>query len=269
MDMASMLARDTNEQMERRWRNARDIWLREPDSARGQTAAQMLDLLDEERARRSLPGAIAAFLESFPLGFQDTKFLKEERNDKVAASELALSLLTPAAFKNAEGTGPKLLINDIKRVINETNLIQGSFEKPKFIDALQDPKNSAALLTELCLLLHGDGDAPTRLEAFSDYLHSLGLRKWTYGTYFLFLVDPGNCIYVKPESLKKAAEKAIFDIGYDPAPTAKGYRRILEFARWIEARLRQEDLPELAPRDLIDIQSFAWFIAPTGKFAKE
>jgi len=67
----------------------------------------------------------------------------------------------------------------------------------------------------------------------------------------------------------KAAEKAIFDLGYEPAPTAKGYRRILEFARWIEARLRQEGLPELAPRDLIDIQSFIWFIAPTGRFAKE
>jgi hypothetical protein len=229
----------------------------------------MLDLIDAERARRSLPGAIADFLEKFPLGFRDPRFLKEERDDKVAASELACSLLTPTAFESAQATGPTLLIHDIKRVINETNLIQGSFEKPKFIDALQDPKNSAALLPALGLLMHGDGDAPTRLEAFSDYLHSLGLRKWTYGTYFLFLANPSNCIYVKPESLKKAAEKAIFDLGYDPAPTAQGYRRILDFAHWIEARLRQENLPELAPRDLIDIQSFIWFIAPTGKFAKE
>ena len=269
MDTASILARNTKDQLEKRWRNARDLWLREPDSTRGQKAAEMLDLLDAERARRSLPGAIAAFLEKFPLGFQDPKFLKEERDDKVAASELASSLLTPTAFETAQATGPLLLINDIKRVISATNLIQGSFEKPKFIDALRDPKNSATFLRALGSLLHGDGDAPARLEAFSDYLHNLGLRKWTYGTYFLFLADPDNCIYVKPESLKKAAEKAIFDLGYDPAPTAQGYLRILEFSRWIEARLQQEKHAELAPRDLIDIQSFIWFMAPTGKFAKE
>ena len=269
METASTLAQDTNGQLERRWRNAKDLWLKEPDSSRGQKAAQMLDLIDVERARRSLPGAIAAFLDKFPLGFQDPRFLREERDDKVSASELACSLLTIAAFESAQINGPALLISDIKRVINQTNLIQGSFEKPKFIDALQDPNNSTTFLRALRLLLHGDQDAPARLEAFSDYLHNLGLRKWTYGTYFLFLADPNNCIYVKPESLKKAAEKAIFDLGYDPAPTAQGYRRILEFARWIEARLRQENRPELAPRDLIDTQSFIWFIAPTGKFAKD
>ena len=269
MEPASMLTRETNDQLERRRRNAMDLWLKEPDSTRGQKAAEMLDLLDAERARRSLPGAITAFLEKFPMGFKDPRFLKEERNDKVAASELTRSLLTTTAFEKAQATGPASLINNVKRIINTTNLIQGRFEKPKFIDALQNPKNSTALIHALSLLLHGDDDAPTRLEVFSDSLHTLGLRKWTYGSYFLFLADPDNCIYVKPESLKKAAEKAIFDLGYDPAPTAQGYLRILEFSRWIEARLRHESRPELAPKDLIDIQSFIWFIAPTGKFAKE
>lgn len=257
---------DSKETLERRWRNAKAIWLREPDSDRGKKAARIMDQVELERERRSIRGAITSFLEKFPRGFDDDLYRKQERDDKVEASELAASLLSNAAFDREDVAG---LAEAVKRVISKTNLIQGSFEKPKFIDALQDPKNTSVFLAQLRNLLHGNEDAPTRLESFSDYLQTLGLRKWTYGTYFLFLADPHNNIFVKPESLKKAADRAVFDVGYSPAPTAHGYARILEFSRWIESRLRNTARPELAPKDLIDVQSFIWFIAPTGKFAKD
>ena len=244
-------------------------WKRDPDSTYGRRAADLLDLIDAERARRSLPGAMVAFLERFPEGFSDAAYLREERSDKVAASALAQGALTQAAFAAAETGDPLPLLQAVKGIVNATNLIQGSFEKPKLFDAMLDPANAKTFVHALGALLHGAGEPPARLEAFSDYLHTLGLRKWTYGTYFLFLAAPEQCFFVKPESLKKAAEKAVFNLDYESAPTAIGYARILEFANWIRARLLRENSEALAPRDMIDIQSFIWFVAPTGKFAKD
>lgn len=268
VDLAEAIAKEPNASLEQRWRNAKALLIREPDSPKGIRAAQLMDLIDAERARRSLPGAIEAFLEEFPRGFEDDRYMKQERDDKVDASKAAKSSLEPQAFEAALEGDPMPLLLEVKRIVNMTNLIQGSFEKPKLFDAMLDPQHALGFTRALNALLHGRGDAPERLEEFSDYLHSLGLRKWTYGTYFLFLHKPDNCIFVKPESLKKAADKAVFDIQYDAAPTANGYRRILEFARWVEARLVREQIPPLVPKDLIDVQSFVWFMAPTGKFAR-
>lgn len=265
MELELDLEYESKEKLEKRWRNAKTVWLREPGSALGQKAAGVMELIEQERERRSIPGAISAFLETFPHGFDDALYRKQERDDKVEASQLARSLLSIASFDGQENDE---LVAAVKTVINKTNLIQGSFEKPKFLDALQDPQNTPTFLAQIRRLLHGDADASSRLASFSDYLHTLGLRKWTYGTYLLFLMEPESNLFVKPESLKKAADRAVFDLGYDPAPTAAGYVRILEFGRWIEARLRNSGRPELAPKDLIDIQSFIWFMAPTGKFAK-
>lgn len=263
-----MLSRDTDTQLETRRRNAMAIWTKEPDSDRGKRAGQMLDDIDLERARRSLPGAIASFLDEFPKGFHDAGYLYEERTDKLAASEAAINALSMDAFASAFSGDHMPLAREVKRVVNMTNLIQGGFEKPKFVDALLDPANTQDFLRAIQSLIHGLGEPPERLESFSEYLQGLGLRKWTYGTYFLFLTDPANCIYVKPDSMNKAARTAVFDIGYDPAPSATGYRRILEFAHWIESKLRLESNSDLWPEDLIDVQSFIWFMAPTGKFAK-
>jgi hypothetical protein len=260
------LSRDSNEQLGVRWRNAMVVWRREPETPLGKRAAVLLDEIDTERARRSLPGAIEAFIGTFPEGFGDAEFLAQERNDKVKASDFVRDALAEAAF--AEPVDYPVVAQNIKRAIGMTNLVQGSFEVPKFNDALKDPANTTAFVDEVGRLLHGSGEAPERLEEFSAFLHSIGLRKWTYGSYLLFLSDPKNCIFVKPESIQKAAETAVFDLHYDPEPTARGYRRILEFAKWIGDHLRRTGKPKLVPEDMIDIQSFIWFVAPTGKWAK-
>lgn len=269
MDLERKLATETDAQLEQRRRNAKAICDSAPGTPKAKEAERVWGLVDAELDRRCLPGNIASFREKYPLGFNDALFRKQERNDKVEASNECIRELSAEAFQGIDnGSDPIMLVGHVKRIVNMTNLIQGSFEKPKLIDAISNPENSRAFLKSLGDLLHGPGDAPDRLERFSDYMHTLGLRKWTYGTYFLFLMHPDKYIFVKPEGIKKAINIAKYPIKYDPIPSADLYRGILSFAKKIESKLRDEGVESLNPKDMIDTQSFIWHMAPTGKYAK-
>lgn len=94
------------------------------------------------------------------------------------------------------------------------------------------------------------------------------LKKWTYATYFLFLSDTANCMFVKPDGLKRAIEITRYPMEYEATPSAAHYRDILAFAKWLKAKLEQHGSEALKPEDMIDVQSFIWHMAPTGKFAE-
>ena len=66
-------------------------------------------------------------------------------------------------------------------------------------------------------------------------------------------------MFVEPEGMKKSIQKARYPLEYQPHPTGELYAEILIFAEWLKARLA-----ELKPRDMIDVQSFIWHMAPTG-----
>jgi hypothetical protein len=165
------------------------------------------------------------------------------------------------------GGSPDVLVAHIRKLVQMTNLIQGSFEKPKLLDAISDPKYTRGFLAGLDDLLHGPGNASARLERFSGVLAGMDLRKWTYASYFLFLSDPVNCMYVKPEGLKRAIEITRYPLEYDSAPSAALYAAILDFAKWLKIKLEQHGSAALKPEDMIDVQSFIWHMAPTGKHA--
>lgn len=265
MDLTNLSRAD----LQKMRRHAHEMMKKQPGSHDALRAEKRLAQIDEEQARRSIPGNIESFLVKFPLGFEDLAYIKAERKDKADASVACLKELSPEAFLAAkEGGDPAALIDAVKRIVSMTNLIQGSFEKPKLFDAIRDERNSAAFLAALEDLMRGPGDAPDRLERFSAYMHTLGLRKWTYGTYFLFLSDPDNCMFVKPEGIKEALEIAAYPLTYHSTPTAVLYRQIMEFARWVEAKLLDTKDEYLVPKGMIDVQSFIWHMAPTGKWAK-
>jgi hypothetical protein len=269
MDLETKLTTETDAQLEQRRRNAKYICDNSPGTPKAKEAERIWGLIDAILDGRCLPGSIKSFREAYPGGFDDELFIKQERKDKVEASKECIRALSLKSFQELEtGSDPMVLIGQVKRIVNMTNLIQGSFEKPKLIDAISKPENTREFLKSLEDLLHGPGDAPDRLERFSDHMHTLGLRKWTYGTYFLFLMHPENYIFVKPEGIKKALDMAKHPIRYDPVPTASLYREILAFANKIESKLRAQGEESLNPKDMIDTQSFIWHMAPTGKHSR-
>ena len=67
-------------------------------------------------------------------------------------------------------------------------------------------------------------------------------------------------MFVKPKITKKTAELCGWNIRYQTKPNWVTYKAIIELSKYIFS-----ELSDLNPRDMIDIQSFLWFIEPGKK----
>jgi hypothetical protein len=72
-------------------------------------------------------------------------------------------------------------------------------------------------------------------------------------TVFGFLGKPETHFYFKPQVTRAAAEAYEVELPYRSRPDADVYAGVRAFARRV-----QSDLRDLAPRDMIDVQSFLW-----------
>ena len=76
---------------------------------------------------------------------------------------------------------------------------------------------------------------------------------WPIVTVFPFIAQPSRHIFFKPTVVKKAAVEYGYALPYESRPSWRVYSALLGFAE----RVRQ-DLEDMAPRDMIDLQSFMW-----------
>ena len=74
-------------------------------------------------------------------------------------------------------------------------------------------------------------------------------------TVFGAIARPRVHLFVKPLTIRRAAEAYGFDLRYDSTPGWETYSSLLELARVVRA-----DLADLRPRDQIDVQSFLWVL---------
>lgn len=226
-------------------------------------ASEVLDALDKELERRYLPGMTQTFLEQNPDGFYGEKHKLEERDYKEEAVAVCQKQLNKDEFRALlDSSSYEELIARAAKVINQTTFIQGSFEKPKFLDAIR--KSPEIFFPALYDVLWSDDDIPKRFGRFIQRMEELGLNKWTYVTYFPFLMDPDNNMFVKPEMLKKSLDKSQYPLEYESTPSVELYLGIIEFSHWLKGKIAS-----LKPRDLIDIHSFMWHMGPTGKWSEE
>ena len=206
---------------------------------------------------RSLPDSIQYFLEQFPDGFHGPRFHEEERDYKEKAHNLALEL-----FNNNEATAlfEQRAYEEITaralRVSNATNLIFPN-EKMALKDGLRDPQAQKQFARSLIALLHGSGKFSSRFEKFAGILGDIGAARWTTATYFPFVLFPKEFMFVKPTVTQNAAAVCRFEISYRPQVNWATYERVLRFSDHL-----RDQLAPLRPRDMIDVQSFMWCIAP-------
>lgn len=206
---------------------------------------------------QSLPESIERFLDQFPQGFYGDRFTEEERNYKVRAHQLAQELLSKselARLLSANDFGE--VCRHALRVSNATNLIFPN-EKMALKDGLDLPSNQQAFATALFNLLYEDEDLKPRFERYADILEGIGAAKWTIATYFLFIIYPEKYVFLKPTVTQNAADISGFEINYRPTLNWHTYTSVLAFANYLKA-----ELAGLSPRDMIDVQSFMWCIAP-------
>ncbi len=206
---------------------------------------------------QSLPQSILFFLEQFPEGFYGEKFKEHEREYKDKAHDLAQELLGQEAFDSLlESEDYAEIAKRALKIVNATNLIFPN-EKMSLKDGLAEPSAQKEFGVALYSLLYGDGILEQRFVAFAKVLENIDAAKWTTATYFLFIVDPSKFMFVKPTITQYSSELCGFEINYKPQLNWLTYKSVLSFSEYLFS-----EISELKPRDMIDVQSFMWCIAP-------
>ena len=229
------------------------------------TVAAVVERTRKREARRTnVPAPAGAlrcrrkFLRFFPEGFRDETYIDWERDYKVQAHERWNERLEAEAFRSLLERGRyQDIAEHAVRVESRTNLLF-SFEKMALRDAVRSPAGARRFATGLYDFLHGAGEPREKFERWVEMVASLPRRQtrvltWPLLTVFGFIAQPDRHIFLKPNVTRLAAREYGFDFVYASRPAWDVYASLLAFA----AQVRR-DVRDLAPRDMIDIQSFIW-----------
>jgi hypothetical protein len=198
------------------------------------------------------------FLRFFPGGFEDETYLEWERDYKWEAHERWEESLGRARLRSLlEAKRFSEIATRAVQIEARTNLLF-SFEKMALRDAVK-PTSGARLFSEgLFAFLYGSGGDERRFENWCVTVAELPRRQtrvltWPIVTVFGFLAQPDRHIFLKPNVTKIAAREYGFEFLYASRPHWKTYASLLAFANKV-----RDDLRDLRPRDMIDLQSFIW-----------
>jgi hypothetical protein len=211
--------------------------------------------LDPERLKsyKTLVELKKRFLGQFPGGFRGSSYQVTERDYKVEAHQLATTLFTRSGFERSIASNNHAEIcENAKRAVQATNLVFPN-EKIKFRDGLKSERARVRFAQSLYDLLFDERSLEPRFANFCQALEEMDADKWTLATYFLFIFKPEEYMFMKPLVTIRAAEICAFELNYNPQPNWFTYRKLLMFAQHLKNELR-----DLEPRDMIDVQSFIW-----------
>jgi len=226
---------------------------------KGRTAHKTAPAAPAPRLTRS--GAAKArrkFLAFFPGGFADAAYIETERDYKSNAhrrwQEVLARPLFAARLKRGDYAG---IARDAIAIEGRTNLLF-SFEKMALRDAVKSAAGAEAFAKGLYDFLHGAGTPDARFERWCRVLDGLPRRQtrvltWPVATVFGFIAEPQTHFYVKPNVTRAAAAAYGYPLDYQSRPNAPTYAGMLAFAETV-----RRDMAKLAPRDMIDLQSFIW-----------
>lgn len=214
----------------------------------------------KQRLPQSKSRCIKKFLYYFPGGFRDEKYIDWERNYKWLAHVEWLEGLNKEQYQSLIKSGDhKEIVGHTIRLESKTNLLF-SFEKMALRDAVREKSGAKDFAEGLFDYVYGKGPMQKRFEFFTETLSGLPRKQtkvlsWPLQTVFGFIANPQEQIFLKPKVTKTAAEKYGFDFEYQSRPNWTTYRSLLQFAKEI-----RNDIADLEPKDLIDIQSFIWVL---------
>lgn len=210
---------------------------------------------------RSAKGALKSrrkFLRFFPKGFYDPKYVDWERGYKWEAHERWEETLDRDTHRRliADGQFAEVARRAVT-IESRTNLLF-SFEKMALRDAIKPAAGAKAFAEGLFDFLYGRASLENRFEEWCSVVADLPRRQtrvltWPLLTVFGFLAQPETHFFLKPMVTRAAAREYGFDFQYRSRPNWETYSNLLEFADTVS-----EDLQDLKPRDMMDIQSFLW-----------
>jgi 5-methylcytosine-specific restriction protein B len=190
-------------------------------------------------------------------GFSDPRYIQDELSYKESAVDAAQlwlkkeelqELLSNHQFEEFKDriekvgrSGKNLLYMAVPTAGDLNVLYEESHDSQSFCQAFFD-------------LLYGDRTSAERLDKFSKYLESHDLpNKWTFPTYFMYLLDPKSEMFVKPTTKSWFLKLCGADRSLPSKPNGRDYQNILDLSNQLMDELRQFN-----PTNFIDIQSFLW-----------
>ena len=210
---------------------------------------------------RGAKGAIRCrrkFLRFFPKGFYDPKYVDWERGYKWEAHERWEATLARDVHRDLinEGNFAEVARRAVS-IESRTNLLF-SFEKMALRDAVRPGPGARAFAEGLYDFLYGRGSDRTKFERWCEVIAGLPRRQtrvltWPLVTVFGFIALPDVHFFLKPMVTRAAARQYGFDFGYRSGPNWDTYSQLLDFVRLV-----REDLRDMKPRDMMDLQSFLW-----------
>lgn len=211
---------------------------------------------------RDLTSAKENFLAAFPKGFEDPTYLKEERDSRIEASELLKETLSKPILQGLIAQGDYADVCKLAlAVVAKTNLIS-SPEKTLLTNRIKTNPDSFA--KGLLAFLYGDDELETRFGEFAICLEETVPGKksastWTNTTFFLHLAYPDEQVFFKPTVTQKVSDLIRAELNYKKEPNWRTYRFLQEMVNYLKVQLNEMGM---APRDMIDVQSFMWKIQP-------
>jgi len=214
-----------------------------------------------EPSVQSTKGALRCrkkFLRIFPDGFRDETYVAWERDYKWQAHEQWNQVLDRNTFwSHLRDGGFADIANHAVRIESRTNLLF-SFEKMALRDAVKSEHGAKIFSQGLYDFLHGTGSISTRFNRWCEKVSTLPRKQtrvltWPVVTVFGFIAQPETHIFLKPNVTRIAAREYGFAFQYSSRPSWETYESLLHFTDRV-----LQDLKDLKPRDLIDIQSFIW-----------
>jgi 5-methylcytosine-specific restriction protein B len=189
-------------------------------------------------------------------GVSDARFVKDEIEYKRAAAEKARELLGERELRRLIGESDyDGFVERLETMGRETNLLwlnipvhgdlnvlyDDALDKPSFCEAVVD-------------LMYGPGTVTERLGRYWGYVEERHLpNKWTFPTYFLFLLDPDEVMFVRPGVMKWLLEFVGEGEKYSSKPNVNAYDALVRNARELKNALAEYGL-----QDMVDVQSVIW-----------
>ena len=207
--------------------------------------------------------AVARFLESFPLGFADPKYVGagKDRGERACRWRRAHEAFVETLGR---GEGERLLaagdvgglVERTLRVERHVRTLHKDAAKVSFEDGLKDPAAARGFFAALFELLATATPEQSRFEALAAAVAALAPSAaresgWPIVTLLPFIARPDVHMLLRPRFACEVAQRLGLELAYDAEPNWPTYSAHLG-----SAELLLEKLRPLGARDFVDVESF-------------
>lgn len=207
--------------------------------------------------------AVARFLESFPLGFADPKYVgaAAERTERAQRWRRAHDAYVETL---GGGEGERLLeagdvaglVERAGRVEKHVRTLHKDAEKSAFEEGLKDPVAARTFFAALFEHVASPTPEQSRFEALSAAVAALAPTAalesgWPVVTLLPFIARPDAHMLLRPRFACEVAQRLGLELAYAAAPNWSTYSALLDLAELLLERLRP-----LGARDHVDVEAF-------------